>query len=617
MNLRDEGRHPKETYIALAAIAGIAAYLTGAGVYPLYAVLAIGGLPLVWDLLKRLRAGDFGSDLLAGVSIVSAVLLQEYLVAAIVILMLSGGATLEHYATRKAASALEALAKRMPRVAHRRGVSGLAEIAAEDIGIGDVLVVFPHEICPVDGEVIEGRGWMDEAYLTGEPYEISKTPGCEVLSGARNGDAALTIRAVRLPSDSRYARIMRVMAETEQRRPAIRRMGDRLGAWYTLLALGVGAAGWMLSGEPARFLAVMVIATPCPLLIGIPVAIIGAISLCAGRAMVVRNPAALEEIDSCRVMILDKTGTLTYGRPALTAIVPAAGVERGEVLMLAASVERYSKHPLALAVVEAARAEGIAIREAASISEPPGQGLTGAVEGKEVVVTGRKNAVGFDVPPQSGGLECVLLVNGRYAALFRFHDQPRADSADFVSHLSPKHLFERVMLVSGDRESEVRFLADIVGIREIHASASPEDKVRIVRDASAGSKTLFVGDGANDAPAMAAATVGVAIGKGNDVAADAADVVLLDPSLRKVDELIHIGRHMRRVALQSALGGMALSMIGMGAAALGVLPPLAGAVAQEFIDLAAILNSLRASAPPSELSDLDATPSAGPKAAGS
>lgn len=601
-------RQSKEAYISLAAIAGIAAYLAGAGpsrLYLLYAVIAIGGLPLLWDLLKRLRAGDFGSDLLAGISIVSAVLLGEYLVAAIVILMLAGGATLEHYATRKAASALEALARRMPRVAHRRGESGLVEIPAEQIAIGDVLAVFPHEICPVDGEVIEGRGWMDESYLTGEPYEMSKTPGCEVLSGARNGESALTIRATRLPVDSRYARIMRVMLETEQRRPAIRRMGDRLGAWYTLVALAVGAAGWMISGQASRFLAVMVIATPCPLLIGIPVAIIGAISLCASRAMVVRNPAALEEIDTCRVMILDKTGTLTYGRPALTEVVTADALTREEALRYAASLEQYSKHPLALAVTEAARAEGIVVEEAERISEPPGEGLEGSVNGREVRITGRKQARAADLPEQAGGLECVLLLDGEYAALLRFHDQPRPDSANFVSHLNPKHQFERVMLVSGDREAEVRFLAGVVGIGEIHASASPEDKVRIVREASRDRKTLFVGDGANDAPAMAAATVGVAIGRGNDVTADAADVVLLEASLHKVDELIHVGRHMRRIALQSATGGMALSMVGMVAAACGFLPPLAGAVAQELIDLAAILNSVRASRAPAQLTDLD------------
>ncbi|MDX1981139.1 MAG: heavy metal translocating P-type ATPase [Bryobacteraceae bacterium] len=602
-------RRPKETYISIIAAAGIAAYPllpSDIRVYALWLVLISGGLPLVWDLIGRMRMREFGSDILAGISILSATLLGEYLVGAIVVLMLAGGATLESYAARRAASALDALARRMPRAAHRRENHSLREIAVEKIRIGDTLVVFPHEICPVDGEVSEGHGRMDESYLTGEPYEMSKTPGCEVISGAMNGDSALTIRATRLTADSRYASIMRVMRETEQRRPKIRRIGDRLGAWYTLLALAVGLAGWYLGGDAKRFLAVMVIATPCPLLIGIPVAIIGAISLSAGRGIIVRNPGALEEIDSCRTMILDKTGTLTYGRPSLTEVLVAPPLDKNEVLRLAASLERYSKHPLGVAIMEAAA--GMHLEEASHISEPPGEGLTGTVAARQVRITGRAKVDAAGLPPQVSGLECVVMIDSQYAATFRFHDQPRPDSAGFISHLRPKHLMTRVLLVSGDRESEVRYLAGVVGIREVYASQSPEQKVAIVREASRTAKTLFVGDGINDAPAMVAATVGVAIGRGSDVTVDAADMVLLDPSLRKVDELIHIGRHMRLIAMQSAVGGMALSMAGMIAAAAGLLPPLAGAVAQEVIDLAAILNALRAAIPPSQISDLDQDP---------
>lgn len=604
------GAHPlrqKEIAISLLAAVGIGVALTApapVGRYALWAVLVLGGGPLVWDLARRLAAGQFGSDLLAAISIVSAAALGEYLVAAIVILMLSGGAALESYATRRAASALEALAKRMPRIAHRRHGIHVSEIAADQIVPGDELIVFPHEICPVDGVVLEGHGWMDESYLTGEPYQISKTPGCEVLSGALNGDAAITISATRLPVDSRYARIMRVMLETAQRRPAIRRIGDRLGAWYTVVALAAGAGGWMLAGDPRRFLAVMVIATPCPLLIGIPVAIVAGISACARRGIIVRNPAALEEIDTCRAILLDKTGTLTYGRPVLTGI-ETSGIEADRVLALAAAVEQYSKHPLAGAIVEAARTRGLAPVEASRIHEPPGHGLAGSVHGIDILITGRAQAKVAGLPEQTSGLECVVVLNGSYAALFRFRDQPRPDSLDFVSHLGPKHFVQRVLLVSGDREAEVQHLARVVGITEVHAQASPEDKVRLVREASLAHKTLFVGDGINDAPAMLAATVGVAIGR-SDVTSDAADMVLLEPSLRKVDELIHLGRHMRVVALQSAIGGMALSLLGVAAAALGWLPPLAGAIAQELIDLAAILNSLRAARPGAALTDLDA-----------
>ena len=263
---------------------------------PLFAVL-LAGTPLLWDLLKKLVKREFGSDLLAGVSILTAVILEQFLVAAIVVLMLSGGEALEEFATARASSVLDALARRMPSVAHRKESDGLVDVKLTDIRIGDELTVLPHEICPVDGTVLQGHGVMDEAYLTGEPYEISKTPGSMVISGAINGEALLVIRAERLAEDSRYARIMKVMHQTEQQRPKLRRLGDQLGAWYTPVALAVAAAAALLSGQAERFLSVVVIATPCPLLLAIPTAIIGAISLAARRAIIIKNPAVLEQIE--------------------------------------------------------------------------------------------------------------------------------------------------------------------------------------------------------------------------------------------------------------------------------------------------------------------------------
>ena len=250
----------------------------------------------------------------------------QYLVGSIVVLMLSGGTALEKFATRRASSVLKALAMRMPQTAHRKTTSGITDIEIDSVQVGDTLVVFPHEICPVDGVVLEGQGRMNEAYLTGEPFEMSKTPGSEVISGAVNGETALTIRAEKLPIDSRYAKIMQVMQETQQRRPRLRRLGDMLGAWYTPLAVTIALAAWIVSGESHRFLAVLVIATPCPLLLAIPVAVIGAISLSARRSIIIKNPAVLEQISHCTTLIFDKTGTLTYGRPSLTEILCAPGV---------------------------------------------------------------------------------------------------------------------------------------------------------------------------------------------------------------------------------------------------------------------------------------------------
>lgn len=576
---------------------------------PLYLALCLGGVPLVLELLLKLMRREFGSDLLAGISIVTAVLLGEYLAGTLVVLMLSGGETLEAYAIRSASSVLEALANRMPSVAHRRTDSKLEEISLDEIKIGDVVVVFPHEICPVDGTVLEGHGVMDESYLTGEPYMMSKTPGAVVLSGAINGESALTIQVDKLAVDSRYAQIMKVMQVSQQQRPRIRRLGDQLGAIYTPIALTLAVAAWMFSGDPVRFLAVMVVATPCPLLIAIPVAIIGSISLSARRAIVIRDPTVLEKVDGCRTMIFDKTGTLTYGEPQLTEQICAEGFESGEVLSLVASVERYSKHPLAEAILGAAKQRHVELHEASEISERPGEGLRGVVRGRNVRITSRKglkaeqpDAISL-LPPQAGGLECVILCDGRYAATYRFRDTPRREGASFVRHLQPRHGIQRVMLLSGDRESEVRYLAELVGVNEIYAEKSPEQKLEIVREETRSADTLYVGDGINDAPALMAATVGVAFGENSDVTTEAAGAVVMDSSLEKVDELMHIGRRMRRIALESALGGMLLSIAAMLVAAMGYLPPVAGAITQEVIDVFAVVNALRAAIPPSSLKD--------------
>lgn len=572
---------------------------------PLIAALLIGGVPLLVRLTRKLLAREFGADHLAGISIVTSVLLGEYLVGVIVILMLSGGTALEEFASRRASSVLDALAKRIPQVAHRKVGTALADVKLAEISIGDVLALFPHEICPVDGVVLEGRGKMNEAYLTGEPFEIEKVPGTPVLSGAVNGDSALQIRAEKLAIDSRYARIMRVMQDAEQRRPRIRRLGDQLGAWYTPIALALACLAWALSGESHRFLAVVVVATPCPLLIAIPVAVIGAISLAARRGIIIKNPAVLEQIDRCRTVIFDKTGTLTYGKPALSEILCAPGFTDEEVLKTVSSLERYSKHPLSLAIREAAEKRNLSTEPVSEISERPGEGLKGIIGKRKIWITDRNKVTNLKLalPALASGLECVVFFDDAYAATFRFHDEPRGDSRSFVRHLKPRHSVSHVLIVSGDRDAEVRHLAEQVGIAEVYSAKSPEDKVKIVRKEAAQAPTLFLGDGINDAPAMQAATVGVAFGVQNDITAEAADAVILETSLSRVDELIHIAKHMRRIALESAVGGMALSIIGMLAAAFGYLPPIGGAIAQEIIDLAAVLNAVRMALPARSLTD--------------
>lgn len=574
-------------------------------VAPLFLVLLMAGVPLLIGLARRILAREFGSDLLAAISIVTAVVLREYLVGSIVVLMLSGGSALEEFASRRASSVLDALARRMPQSAHRKDGTRTFDIPVTEIAIGDLLAVFPHEICPADGLVVEGHGRMNEAYLTGEPFEISKTAGSPVLSGAINGETAITIRVGKKPVDSRYARIMQVMEDTQHRRPRLRRLGDQLGAWYTPIAVSVAVLAVASTGNWSRFLAVLVIATPCPLLIAIPVAVIGAISLAARRGIIIKNPAILEQLDSCRTFIFDKTGTLTYGNPALQEIVCAPGFQELQVLRLAASVERYSKHPLATAILRTAQERGLTLSTASEIREPAGEGLKGLVEGRNIAITGRAKLSSrkFALPPPNPGLECIVLIDEVFAAALSFRDAPRKDSRIFLEHLVPSHRAKKVILVSGDRDTEVRYLASLLNIGDVHSAKSPEQKVAIVRSETESEKTLFVGDGINDAPAMQAATVGVAFGTASDITSEAGDAVILEPSLGKVDELIHIGRRMRRIALESAIGGMALSILGMILAAFGLLTPLVGAVAQEVIDLAAVLNALRVVFPREELQD--------------
>jgi heavy metal translocating P-type ATPase len=612
-----------QTRIAILTLTAIGAHLllryaagtatTMAGLptsdWPLALALAVGGTPLVLDLATKLVRRQFGSDLLAGISIVTAVILGELLAASLVVLMLAGGAALEAYAVRRASSVLAALARRMPAAAHRKADGRLEEVPLDRVAVGDLVAVFPHEVCPVDGTVVEGRGTMDESYLTGEPYRIDKAPGALVLSGAINGETALTVRADKPTADSRYARIMQVMRASEQTRPRLRRLGDQLGAVYTPVAVGLALVAWAASGDPVRFLAVLVVATPCPLLIAIPVAIIGSISLAARRGIIIKDPAVLEKVATCRTAIFDKTGTLTYGQPKLTEVIPATGQDADEALALVAGLERYSRHPLAGAVVRAAEGRSLSRLDATEVREPPGQGLTGVLAGRTVRVTGRPKLtarepeVAAALPPPAEGLECVVLIDGQYAATLRFRDRPRAGGRPFIRHLGSKHGFDRVLLVSGDRESEVRYLADLVGITEVYAGQSPEEKLALVRAETARASTVYMGDGINDAPALTAATVGIAFGQNSDVTSEAAGAVILDSTLEKVDEFLHVGARMRRVALQSAVGGMALSLAGMGLAAVGYLPPVAGAVLQEVIDVAAVMNALRAAFPPRALTD--------------
>jgi heavy metal translocating P-type ATPase len=571
----------------------------------LWVAIIGASIPLLLSLAQQVFKGNFSVDILALLSITTSLVLGQPWVAAIVVLMLSGGQALEGYATRRASSVLGALAKRMPQTAHRAG-EVVSDIPIESVAIGDQLLIYPHEICPVDGTVVSGGGSMDESYLTGEPYLIAKAPGSSVLSGSINGNSALTIVATKLAIDSRYAKIVEVLHASEENRPHIQRLANRLGSWYTPAAILIALASWFFSGHSERFLAVLVIATPCPLLISIPVAIIGAISVGARLGIIIKDPSILEKLETCHVMIVDKTGTLTYGKPSLTQLYNYNGLSREAALQYAASLERYSKHPLAGAVLAAAEAEHLTLLDAENVSEAPGSGLSGHIGGHLYAVTGRGKLspeLAAEMPPVTPGLECVLLMDGKLAGVLHFQDEPRRETKSFLHHLGTKHSIDEVILLSGDRPAEVALFAAGMGITEAYGGKTPEQKLQFVTEKTARSRTIYLGDGINDAPAMMAATTGIALGVNSDITSEAAGAVILQSSLVSVDELIHIGRRMRSIALTSAVGGMGLSIIGMGAASIGLISPIQGAMAQEVIDLLSILNSLRMILPTGSLSD--------------
>ena len=601
-------------------VAGMIAAWVGPHLFPnsalrdiiLLSTIVVACLPVCLEFVSQLRNRSMGVDFLAFISIVSAVWLTHYWVATIVILMFSGGRALEEFATQRASSVLRALARRMPQIAHKELTGGATQdLPIDQVAPGDLLVVYPHELCPVDGLVVRGNGTMDESYLTGEPFEIEKAPGAAVLSGAINGSSGLTIQATRVASESRYARIVEVLHASEKNRPHMRRLGDRLGTWYAPISIAVAIAAWILSGDADRFLSILVIATPCPLLLAIPIAITGAISVSARHGVVIKDPSVLEKIGSCTTLIVDKTGTLTYGKPTLTDVVCVNSYARRDLIQFAASLEKFSKHPLASAVLNAAFEERIPLLRPENVREEPGRGLSGIIEDHTVTLTSRakvEEGVRRKISDIGPGMECIVLIDGDAAGVLRFRDQPRTESRPFLRHIRSHHGFSRTVLLSGDRPSEVHYFAQQVGISEIHGGKSPEDKLALVQELTREERTLYIGDGINDAPAMMNATVGVALGVNSEVTSEAAGAVILQSSLASVDELIHIGDRMRSIALTSAIGGMGLSALGMAVAATGYLAPVEGAILQEFIDLAAILNSLRMILPSSPLSDFKLSP---------
>jgi heavy metal translocating P-type ATPase len=565
-------------------------------------------IPLTVSIARTLAAGRVGVDAIALIAMAGALAVGQYLAGAVIALMLSGGNALEARASGRARRELTALLERMPTVAHRRAGSGWEEVPVAELAVGDTVLIRAGELVPVDGAVLSPEATIDESTLTGEPLPVTQARGAVVRSGAANAGEAFELEASRPVSESAYANIVRLVRSAETQRAPFVRLADRYAALLLPLTLALAGLAWALSGDPVRAVAVLVVATPCPLILAAPIAIVSGVSRAARAGVIVKGGGAIERLGEARTVLLDKTGTLTLGAPSVRAVVALDGEARDEVLRLAASVDQLSAHVLAEALVHDAERRGLVLAEPVDPVERPGQGMEGTVGGRRVAVgsAGWLRSRGIDVGAAAGigedgaeaGMAKVLVgVDGRLAGVVTMADRLREDARLLAGELRRIGI-RRVSMVTGDRRDVAERIAAEAGVDEVHAEQSPEDKLDVVRGMRADpelSPVVMVGDGVNDAPAMALADVGIAMsGPGATVSSETADAVIVVDRIDRVASAIAIGRRSLGIARQSVAFGIGLSGVAMAFAALGYIPPLAGALLQEGIDVAVILNALRA-----------------------
>ncbi|MCY7379965.1 MAG: heavy metal translocating P-type ATPase [Gemmatimonadaceae bacterium] len=593
---------------AVTMLAGGAARATGHGsqVNRVWIVaLILLGAPIVWKMLVAARHGRFATDLVAAAALIAAILLREPLPGLVIVLMQTGGEALERYAEGRASAAVRELEAAFPRHARRVRDFGTEDIDANAVLVGDTLLLRPGELVPCDGIVVGGFSDVDTSSLTGEPVPIAASSDVRLLSGYLNGSGSLTMRATAIAGASQYARIVELVRSAQATKSPLQRVAERYAVWFTPLTALACAATYYASGDWTRVLAVLVVATPCPLILAPPVAIVAGINRAARCQIIVRNGAALEQLGSITTAVFDKTGTLSVGRPALQRMDAVDGLPAGDALRFAAALEQSSSHPLARVVVLAAAQGAATLPVPSEVVESAGQGITGMVDGRRVHV-GSGKYVGAGAPADAmtmraareadPGLTSFVAIDGRLVGVMHFADTLRPDVGALLARLARRGV-RRTILLSGDHDATTRAVAERVGIAEVRGDLLPEDKVaavkQLVRD---GEVVLMVGDGTNDAPALSAAHVGIALaGHGGGITSEAADVIILSDELERVGDAIAIARRTTRVARQSIWAGLGMSGIAMIFAGVGMIPPAAGAVLQEAIDVAVILNALRAS----------------------
>jgi heavy metal translocating P-type ATPase len=569
--------------------------------------IAFALIPLSYSVARSLLRGDVGVDVIALVSMGGALVLGEYLAGAVIALMLSGGNALEAIAVRRARRALTSLLERAPKVAHRRRGEELEEVTVEELAVGDVVTVRAGEVVPVDGIVVSSQAIVDESTLTGEPLPVSYGEGGMLRSGSMNSGEVFDLRATRPAADSAYSSIVRLVRAAEEQRAPFVRLADRYAIFFLPVTAAIAGAAWALSGDPVRALAVFVVATPCPLILAAPIALISGISRAARSGIILKGATAIEKLGTARTVLLDKTGTLTLGTPEIDQIVMLDGLEPDELLRLAASLDQLSAHVLAEALVRGARMRGLSLEFPQQVDEEPGQGIEGRVGDRRVAVGSlgwlyergvRTDGVEKLLEDESSGRAKVIVgVDGRAAGAIVMGDHLREDAPELIERLHAAEV-GRVAMVTGDRRDVAEEIARQLGVDDVYADQSPEDKLEVVRKARSHPEwqpVVMVGDGVNDAPALALADVGVAMGSaGATVSSETADAVITVDRIGRVADDILVGRRSFGIARQSVVAGMGLSVVAMIFAAFGYISPVAGALLQEVIDVAVILNALRA-----------------------
>jgi heavy metal translocating P-type ATPase len=562
------------------------------------AVLSL--LPLLWGMWQDIRNGRYGVDILAATAIVTSVLLGQYWAAIVVVLMLSGGESLEDYAEHRAKSELDTLLAQAPQKAHLLRKGKTLDVAVDELRAGDTIIIKAGELVPVDAVITEGAASFDESSLTGESLPQAKAPGDPLLSGSINLDGPVTAKASATAEHSQYQQIIKLVRGAAANQAPFVRLADRYSLPFTFLAFAIASGVWVLSGEAIRFLEVLVVATPCPLLLAAPIALISGMSRASRYGIIVRSGSAMERLAGVRTVAFDKTGTLTGGRLTVDAVKAFGGHDGDTVLGLAASLEQSSNHVLAEAIVGAAREKGLKLTKAKQVRELAGRGVSATVKHRPVLV-GRfsllaEHDVKLPVRFRQDGIKqtaVFVAVGGELAGVITLKDEVRAESRETIRELQRLGIREFVM-VTGDNRAAAQAIAKQLGISHVHAEALPADKLRILDEAKL-RPLAFVGDGVNDAPILTAADLGIALGaRGSTAASESADVVIMPDDLGRVPLAVAVAKQTFKIARQSILAGIGLSLLLMAVFATGKFPPLAGAIVQEVVDVVVIVNALRA-----------------------